>query len=101
MSIFRNSDAEKITVVGVVSRVGPWLGPGQVSGIVLMLEDDPQTYVVLRDDQSNLYPIGLTKPGDKVRMQARSDGTVALSTYFNADLDSLRSNKRHREGTSV
>ncbi|KVP96923.1 hypothetical protein WJ97_13965 [Burkholderia ubonensis] len=77
-------------VEGVVTRVGPWFGPGDVDGIVLALDGHAMPYVVLRDSQSWSYPVGLTQPGDEVALRARPSKdfyTVELSTFRNTSLE--------------
>jgi len=77
-------------VEGVVTRVGPWYGPGKVSGLVLSLEGHAKPYVILRDDQICSYPAGLTQPGDRVSMRVRPASefyTVQLSGFRNHTLE--------------
>jgi hypothetical protein len=72
---------------GTVQRVGPWFGPAQTYGLVLMLQGDSTPYVVLRDNQNNHYPAGLTQVGDTVVFETDAKGTVDLSTFRNMSLD--------------
>jgi hypothetical protein len=77
-------------VDGVVTRVGPWTGPGKVSGLVLSLEGHAKPYVILRDDQVCSYPAGLTQPGDRVSMRVRPASefyAVQLSAFRNQSLE--------------
>jgi hypothetical protein len=77
-------------VEGVVTRVGPWHGPGKVNGIILALEGHARPYVILRDDQTCNYPAGLTQPGDWVSMRVRPAPefyTVQLSAFRNHSLE--------------
>lgn len=85
-TIFKGKTNE---VRGVVARIGPWFGPSDVSGIVILLEGDSQIYRVLRDDNSCGYPAGLSKIGDSVTMQADESGSVSLSSFRNESLDRL------------
>lgn len=73
---------------GNVRRIGPWFGPGQLCGLVLMLENDPTPYVVLRDNQEANYPAGLTRVGDTVDFEVDANHTVGLSTFRNLSLGS-------------
>ena len=77
-------------VEGVVTRVGPWYGPGKVNGLVLSLEGHAKPYVILRDDQICSYPAGLTQTGDRVSMRVRPASefyTVQLSAFRNHSLE--------------
>lgn len=75
-------------VEGVVTRVGPWFGPGAMTGIVLALEGHAWPYVVLGEHWT--YPVGLTQPGDQVALCARpwkDFYTVELGTFSNPSLE--------------
>lgn len=85
------SRASSHDVEGVVARVGPWLGPGKLNGIVLALEGHAKPYVILRGDQASTYPAGLTQPGDRVSMRVRPAPefyTVHLTDFRNQSLES-------------
>jgi hypothetical protein len=79
---------------GTVQRVGPWFGPSQIYGLVLMLQGDSTPYIVLRDNQDTHYPAGLTHVGDTVIFEADVNGIVGLSTFRNLTLDGQESTLR-------
>ncbi len=73
-----------------MTRVGPWLGPGKLNGIVLALEGHAKPYVILRGDHASTYPAGLTQPGDRVSMRVRPAPefyTVHLTDFRNQSLE--------------
>lgn len=81
-----------LSVDGLVARIGPWMGPGEINGTVLLLEGIPKPFIVLRDSQqASATWLGLTSPGDEVTFVAKeADDTysVSLSTFCNKTLES-------------
>lgn len=83
-----------LSVDGVVSRIGPWMGPGEINGTVLLLEGWGEPFIVLRDsEQASATWLGLTAPGDEVRFFAKKSEegySVPLSTFSNKTLEARK-----------
>lgn len=71
---------------GRVERFGAYLGPGDSAGFALLLEGEPQAFIVLRDTELNNVPYGLTQPGDDVEFSVDAHGRVKLSSFTNCTL---------------
>jgi len=84
-------EREMKEIRGVVERVGPYFGNGTSAGIILLLEGDSTSYVILRHVGESDGLIGLTQIKDQVVIQAsalsESKKTIYHSNIKNITLD--------------
>lgn len=86
MSILNLFKAATRQVEGMVERIGPHFGHGEIYGYEILLSGSMTHVVVLRDGPGD-YPIGLTMVGDEITFEVNERSVATYSSFKNKTLD--------------
>lgn len=74
-------------ISGIIERIGFNARPSEITATSFIIKDSNIVFNIYRDNQADIYPIGLTQVGDSVVFVHDDNGSVDHSDFINVTLE--------------